>query len=136
MLRFANGIVDLNGDSTQAMDRLPRGGVRVGVIEPFHPGFCKAGAAVWTWKLVTNAVRLLVQGLFQEHNLTAAIRAGKYIAPDRIIDEALLLAVGVERLIHPADLGLEFVQDPSRLGLKRGHVERRVVVGRDEGGSG
>ena len=44
--------------------------------------------------------------------------------------------VGVPRLVHPADLGLDLRQNCAGGVVERGGVERDVVVGGDEGGGG
>ena len=80
------------------------------------------------------ALGRLVQGFVQEHDLSCALRTGEHLAPHCVVDPSLRLPVGMERLVHPPDLGLHLLQQPGGGIAECGDIERQVVVGGNERG--
>ncbi len=69
---------------------------------------------------------LLVQRFFDEVHFSRAFRRRENLAPNRVVDAAFCLPIGVKRFVHPAEFVLDLSQDSLCLFRKLVDVERRL----------
>ena len=132
----ADLIVDQDRHSLGFVDAPFKGSIPPGGRASHEPYLRQRRPAPWARELLLHPLGPGLHGLPPEHHLPAAVRARKHLAPHRVVDAALGLAVGVERLVHPADFLLHVVQQLLGRFGELVHVEGDVVVGGDERGRG
>ena len=113
---------------------LPDAGVGERLERPYEVALLELHRAVGARKSGTRVTAGLVERLVQEHDFARAVGTGKHLAPHRIVDPPGTSPIGVARLVHPADLRLDLLQDSAGRGVEHADVKRDVVVGGDEGG--
>ena len=132
--RTVHAVVDQHRPEANALPRLARRRVGERLERPYEVVLGQLHRAVWAGERGPRAAAGLVERLVQEHDLARAVGTGKHLAPHRVVDAPGASPVGVARLVHPADLGLDLRQESAGGGVERVHVERDVVVGGDERG--
>ena len=108
--------------------------VHVGFEHALQLVLVQLGVAAGTWKLGPHLTGRSVQGLVDKHDLSGTLGTAKHLAPDRVVDPPCGLAVGVQGLIHPAELRLDLVEQRAAGLGERVEIERQAVVGGDEAG--
>jgi len=83
---------------------------------------------------ILNGTVLHFEGGFIIDNFSRTLRTRIDFRPYCVVDLALGLAIGVERLIHPPALVFHLFQDALCFPLKGRYIHRRVVVVGDECG--
>src|SRR2546425_6691577 len=120
-------IIDQHWPTLGRADLLLRNGVNPSLVKAIHPILSKFRTAMRTRKFIVHPLGFLVKCLSKEVYFTSTFWAGKHLAPDRVIDPALGLAVGVERLVHPTKLFFHLGQDALSRASERVDVERQSV---------
>ena len=98
------------GLTSRHADHRVDGRIESRLVQPFQPSLGQFAAALRTRKHVPHAPAGLVQRLLGKHDLTRAIGTTEHLAPDGVVDPPRGLAVGVQGLIHPAELCLDLVE--------------------------
>ena len=132
--RAGRGVVDQHGPQADALPRPARRGVGQGLERPYEVVLLERYPAVRARERGPRAAGVPVERLVEEHDLARAVGAREHLAPYGVVDAAGAAPVGVARLVHPADLGLDLGQESVGRGVERADIERDVVVGGDEGG--
>jgi hypothetical protein len=76
------------------------------------------------WECIVHPFGLFIQRLIEKDHLTGAIRTTEHFAPDSIFNTPPGFAIGVKRLIHPAEFTLNFVKQLPPYPHEGIHVER------------
>ena len=133
--QFGSARIDQNGLQPDAFPGLARRQVGAGDEGALQIVLRQQRRAVRAGEPIASAHALLVERFPKEHDLARALRAGEHLAPHGVVDPPGL-AVGVVRLIHPADLRLHVVEQAPAGPVEGIDVEWRRVVGGDESGGG
>ena len=129
-----HSVDDGHGHSLRRLDDGAEGGVAGGELYPIKLPLRQCGAAPGAGKLELYSARGAVERLLGVDDFFRTRRTGKTLAPDGVADPTLGLPIRVQRLVHPADLFLQVVQELLRGFGERIDVEGNVVVGGNEGG--
>ena len=129
-----HAVVDQHGPEADALPWPAGGGLGQRFERPHEPALGQRRRTVWTRKRGSGSEGRAVERLVQEHDLARAVGTGKHLAPHGVVDAPWAPPVGVARLVHPADLGLDLCEESDGRVAERADVERGVVVGGDEGG--
>ena len=134
MARTVHAVVDQHRPKANPLPRLARRGVGQRLERPRQVVLGQLRGAVRTGEGGSRAAGGGVERLVEEHDFAGAVRAREDLAPHRVVDAPGAPPVSVARLVHPADLRLDLLQQPTRGPVERIDVERDVVVGGDERG--
>ena len=133
---LANGVTDDGRLKLDPLPRLPRRRIDARFQHALQPVLVQFRTAMRARKNVAHALAFVFQRLVEKVHRACAIRATEHLAPYRVFNTPLGLAVAVQGFVHPADVLLNLLEQLlARLG-KCVYIEGDVVVGANEGGSG
>ncbi|MNV34682.1 hypothetical protein D3C71_1261090 [compost metagenome] len=118
------------------LPRLPGGRVGARFQHALQPVLVQLRAAVRARKHLAHALAFVFQRLIKKVHRARAFRATEHLAPHRIFDAALGLAIAVQRFIHPTDVLLHRLEQLLACLGEGVHIEGNVVVRADESGGG
>ena len=123
--RAVHAVMDQHRPQANPLPGFARRGVRQRLERPHEVVLGQLGRAVRTGEDGARAAGGGVEGLVEEHDFAGAVSAREELAPHGVVD-APRPAVGVARLVHPADLGLDL---PPAAGPRRRGTPRRRTGG-------